>query len=631
MMKTTKVLLFHLTQSVVRFTESYFASMVVHSVATRLAVFAIYIVFAFSFSSQVPSSSRQTILSKSILHSSVNTKESAEDRRKQSRKQNDPLISLNLNLDAMAQSAAAPVAQELLQRIHALHKEGYYEVSPDIVSYNSVLKAWKEDNNPQKAYAYLKQMLDRDDSDKMKPDVISFNTVILAFAKKGNHKRARHIIQTMKVRDDYPNPDTLTYNALLYALAQSKARGTTKEADDLLREMINNKYNVPVDTTSFNTVIHAWSQGANKFNVKAAHRAQQLFDEMEELALAGNTSVRPDLYTYTTLIQAWARCEQALRCQKLLDSMTLKGLLPNRITYTAVMSSLAKAGKPEKAERILNSMMMAYQSGNLDLKPDTVSFSSVMDGWARLSHVDKPYAADRALALLERMKALEKEGMGPNARTYTSVLSAVAKSGTWEACEDARKILQSMEEEYRDGNESLKPTAIHYNTVLHAYARSPRADKALKAAIFLKGMKRHPDPNCHPDTISYNSLLMSCANAFGNEELKQRSFSIAMKSFQTVMYNRGKVRPTSTTFVHFCKASRRLVNRPQQKVLLQKTLKLCCDRGMLNHVVVLQAQQACKTEDEWREIGGEVSEYVGKKDKLDASQVPETWIRYAGR
>jgi pentatricopeptide repeat protein len=112
------------------------------------------------FSSDSPSRTKRTIIS-AVPQSPLSTTE-AEDRRKESQKQNDPLLSLNLNLDAMAQSADAPVAQELLQRIRALHQEGYYESAPDVVSSNTVLKAWKEGNNPEKAYEYLQEMLEDD-------------------------------------------------------------------------------------------------------------------------------------------------------------------------------------------------------------------------------------------------------------------------------------------------------------------------------------------------------------------------------------------------------------------------------------------------------------------------------------
>lgn len=592
---------------------------------------------AFSFSSH-KSCSRH--ISSSKLNGVASTSPSsaatfgADDRRKQSLEQgNHPLISLNLNLDALAQSGAAPRAQELLQRIHALYQEGYYEVSPDIVSYNSVLKAWKEENNPEKAYELLQEMLLIDGADDIQVDVISFNTVILAFAKTGNYPQAEDLLRQMQQREDLPEPDTVTYNAVLYAFAQSPDQGTAVQAENLLREMMSPKFNVTVDTTSFNTVIYAWSQMADKTTVAAAHRAQELLEHMEGLAAAGNSNVDPDLYSYTTVIQAWAKSGQPLRSKKVLDQMTsVVGLIPNRFAYTAVMSSLAKSRQAEKAEIILDDMMDAYASGNLDLKPDTVAFSSVMDGWAKLSSVDKPQCAERAMVLLERMKELEPEGMGPNARTYTSVLTALAKSGTWDACEKARDLLNEMEAEYEEGNGALRPSTIHYNTVLNAFARSPRADKALKAAGFLQVMQQHPSAHCRPDIISYNSLLMACANAFGNGDLKDKSFAIALDTFKAAMTQTdGTVRPTSTTFAHFLKAARRLLGKPQQKGVLFKTLKICCEKGLLNQVVVQQVQSACQTDVEWKEIGGNVSNYVGLKEKLRVSLVPQQWICNARR
>lgn len=561
---------------------------------------------------------------------------SADNRRKESLAQgNNPLISLNLNLDALAQSRAAPRAQELLQRIHALYQEGYYEVSPDTVSYNSVLKAWKEENNPEKAYELLQHML-LNPTEEIQVDVISLNTVILAFAKQGNYPQSEDLLRQMQERDDLPDPDAVTYNSVLYAFSVSSDPSTAMQAENLLREMMTPRCNVAVDTTSFNTVIFAWSQMADPDTHSAARRAQQLLEHMEQLSAAGNSNVAPDVYSYTTVIQAWARCGRATQSQKILDRMTARGLVPNRFTYTAVMSSLAKAGNPHKAEIILNKMMEAYLNGNQDLKPDTIAFSAVMDGWAKLSHVDKPDAAVRAMELLNRMKELEVDGMGPNGITYTSVFAALAKSGTWEACEKARDLLQDMERSYREGKEILRPTVIQYNAVLLAFARSPRADKALKAAAFFKTMSEHPDPQCRPDTITYNTLLMACANAFGNEELKTNSFQIAAEAFQiAVQLGADKdslVYPTSTTFAHFCKAARRLIPRPDIRLsILQKAVLLCREKGLLNPVVVQQAQMACTSSKEWSDMVGELANYVGWNETFRPTQIPPRWLENARR
>jgi len=289
----------------------------------------------------------------------------SDDRRNESLEQGrHPLFSLNLNLDSMAQAGAGSRAQELLRRIHALYTEGYYEVSPDIVSYNSVLKAWKEDEKPEAALELLETMI-RDEraeerqsamtgsetTSNIRVDVISFNTVIAAFANQGNHQKALELLRKMekkKSQDDsgsdddkdefedyfYPNPDTITYNIVLYSLAQSNDLGTANQAENLLREMMMRKERTGksvVDTTSFNTVLLAWSREGEKDSranpatnngnaakrqiprrpvstQMAAQRAQGLLTIMEELYAAGNVNVSPDAYSYTTTIQCWAKC-----------------------------------------------------------------------------------------------------------------------------------------------------------------------------------------------------------------------------------------------------------------------------------------------------------------------------------
>jgi len=476
----------------------------------------------------------------------------SDDRRNQSLEQgNHPLWSLNLNLDSLAQVGAGSRAQELLKRIHALYTEGYYDVSPDIVSYNSVLKAWKEDEQPQAALELLETMIrneqdvtdnnvDSDETKSIRVDVISFNTVIAAFANQGDYKKALEILRKMQKNsrdnnnsndedeDDnyfYPDPDTITYNIVLYSLAQSEDLGAAPEAENLLREMMMRKERSGVsvvDTTSFNTVLYAWSKEGEKTdrnspvtvgNSKkkrrptspetAAQRAEDLLTIMEELSEAGNLKIRPDVYSYTTTINCWARCKSFPdKAQALVKRMTSRDLQPNKLTYTALMNALSKAGNPEKAEYVLHQMIRSHH------QPDTVAFSSIIDGWAKVSHKDRPEAADRALQILEAMKG--NPLTQPSATTYTSVLNALAKSDQRDACDKALNLLQDMEEFYKqqrpvddDIKYSLRPTNIHYNCVLNAYARSGRADKALQAQKLMAVMEHHSRLDCRPDTISY--------------------------------------------------------------------------------------------------------------------------------
>eukprot|EP00536_Pseudo-nitzschia_multiseries_P012620 jgi/Psemu1/290404/fgenesh1_pg.492_\ len=666
----------------------------------------------------------------------------------------------------MAQAGAGNRAQELLKRIHALYREGYYEVSPDIVSYNSVLKAWKEEERPEAALELLETMIrnereaERKDSlsssssssettsndginsnsssDKtIRVDVISFNTVMAAFANQGNYNKALELLRKMQ---NVPK----------------------QGAENLLREMMMRKERTGlsvVDTMSFNTVLYAWSREGEKkhapvgVGVKAtgtssksfgtttrgpassrptsssssssssirkrpvspkmaAQRAEDLLTIMAELSEAGNLSVRPDVYSYTTVIQAWAKCGGAAGTDKakaILDQMVDRGLQPNQMTYTALMSALGRAGEPERAESVLRKM--ARDSPHAP--PDAVAVSSIIHGWARVSSKDRPEAAERALQILRTMKQKQHDdpNMRPTATTYTSVLTALAKSGTRDACDQALELLQEMEEAHakqqqqqqqqqqqttttaaankpaasepnqqsykyhldprkKESKWSVRPKNIHYNCVLDAYARSSRADKAIKAQNLMTVMENHSRLDCRPDTISYNSLMMACAHATGNQELREQSFEIAFRTFKILLVSKGggntstntngfqnperlspnqnhnnnqqkkkkpvhDLYPTSATFAHFFRACRKLLrpDNPRRKPILTKSLTICRKLGLLNFLVVHQVQLACPSERAWRDIAGELADHVGWKEdfKRCGHRVPHEWTCNARR
>ena len=167
--------------------------------------------------------------------------------------------------------------------------------------------------------------------------------------------------------------------------------------------------------------------------------------------------------------------------------------------------------------------------------------------------------------------------------------------------------------------------------MLNAYARSPRADKALKAAGLLREMKEHNKRNCRPDIISYNTLLLACSNAFGNEELRQRSYIIAVEAFKAAMVGAHDVQPTSTTFSNFLRASRRLVDPVKRPSLLRKTFKLCCKLGLVNKAVMSQIKQACLNDEEWGEVVESAAQFIHRDDRIQISRLPQSWTCHARR
>lgn len=593
--------------------------------------------------------------------------EKAQERRKAEslERGHHPLMSLNLNLDSLARGGAAPRAQELLERIEALYKEGYYAVSPDVVSYNSVLNAWAKRNSPEKALELLQSLEEKHESNgpdnlsDIQANVISYNTVIYAFAQNGLYKEAEQLLREMQQHpDDNMVPDTITFNAVLYAYAQSKEKDAPPRAEALLREMMTDENEAQVDTTSFNVVLHAW---ANSKEDRAAFRAQELLEHMETLSLAGNSKVRPDVYSYTTVIQAWvsqlrnrhfrrenhsrgnhfdkraqklaqnSKTAAAEAANKLLKKMEEEQLHPNQVTYTSVMSALCFSGKPDEAHKLLLSLLARFEqqramvgesssASSMLVKPDTIAFSAVMDGWVKNSN-NFPDAASKVLQLLNLMKDWQAQGhedMAPNSRTYTSVISSLAKSRTWDACLQAKDLLNNV-----PGG----PSVIHYNAVLDAFAKSPRADKARHAKALLEDMIRSDNgpSSISPDLISFNSVLSACAGSFGSPDLRQESLATATLVFKHINQS-SELEPSPYTFSVMIKALRKLVNDEDTKMdYVGKIFKLCCENGSLNAGVWQQLKKSIPQNESTESIWQSLLEPVAYSPNLQIADLPNEW------
>ena len=157
-------------------------------------------------------------------------------------------------------------------------------------------------------------------------------------------------------------PGSYLYNLVLNAWVKC---GNPEAAEKLLRQ-------IPLDvvtTVSYTEVISAWARRPSPQD------AQRLLEEMLHLyKQEGNVAVKPNSYTYTTVISAWSRSVKSARsCRERRNAanMALQLLHQSQQSYTegdvsakptsSVISSLAKVGNAEKAEELLGELWNLYQ------------------------------------------------------------------------------------------------------------------------------------------------------------------------------------------------------------------------------------------------------------------------------
>lgn len=114
-------------------------------------------------------------------------------------------------------------------------------------------------------------------------------------------------------------------------------------------------------------------------------------------------------------------------------------------------------GAAQRGEMILNRMQQLYESGNHDMKPNTVSFSSVISAWSQ-SH--EPAAPQRAETLLLRMQKVHEagnHGIKPGTITFNSAISW-AQSSDRDAGSRANRYLEYMKQVGASGHKDCGPT-----------------------------------------------------------------------------------------------------------------------------------------------------------------------------
>lgn len=93
---------------------------------------------------------------------------------------------------------------------------------------------------------------------------------------------------------------------------------------------------------------------------------------------------------------------------------------PDYITYASVIKTWASHGHDVRASEVLRLMFDDYVGGNASAKPDLQCFNSVLAAFQRSEQIDAP---ERACAFFENIQTLSQDGflrIQPDIVSYTS-------------------------------------------------------------------------------------------------------------------------------------------------------------------------------------------------------------------
>lgn len=247
---------------------------------------------------------------------------------------------------------------------------------PDNYSFSIVLTGWAKSQDPNavgKAEALFQRMLDLYNEIDLKPNTVTLNALITVLAnsrQQGAAQKALHYLNMMKDSLDYP-PDSTSYNTVVSALANSREYGAPDMAELLLKEMQASDSCHPTRTT-YNAVINAWSMSKHR---DARSKAMALLKDMKE-------TVGADVITYSTLLKCISSSPSKNKAPLALDmhaQMEAASIEPNIRTMNEVMAACAFSNRPpydrdvrERAFSIASQMLRRIMA---KVKPSSHTFS----------------------------------------------------------------------------------------------------------------------------------------------------------------------------------------------------------------------------------------------------------------
>mmetsp|Transcript_19378 Transcript_19378/g.28472 ORF Transcript_19378/g.28472 Transcript_19378/m.28472 type:complete len:674 (+) Transcript_19378:61-2082(+) len=252
------------------------------------------------------------------------------------------------------------------------------------------------------------------------------------------------------------------------------------------------------------------------------------------------------------------------------------------------LDAMSKTESAQKADDMLHEALKLSENENIGgglLKPDTTSFNTVIDLWAKSGEKSAPLKAEALLHRMEEMWTGGDDYVAPNIISYNSVINAWAKSGTRGSAKRAEAVLKRMQDLCHDvepdaenmtgivdtsakndekgstliaehamtrkrDTYDVRPDTISYNTVIEAWAKSGEKGAAQKAEVILKQMQKlHDDGSLivKPDTISFNAVINAWAKS-GTKGSAQRA-EYMLQQMQT-RYDAGEteVEPNTISF-----------------------------------------------------------------------------------
>ncbi|CAN1229205.1 Pentatricopeptide repeat-containing protein At2g18940, chloroplastic [Linum grandiflorum] len=165
------------------------------------------------------------------------------------------------------------------------------------------------------------------------------------------------------------------------------------------------------------------------------------------------------------MLSMFAKCNMTDRAHSTLTSIIESGLQPDLVTYNSLMDMYARGQECWKAEKILKNL----QEPGSNSKPDLVSYNTVIKGFCRQGLMQE------AMRVLAEM--MNTRGIRPCIFTYNTFVTGYAARGMFEEVKDVVRYMIEHD---------CRPNQLTYKIAVTGYCKARKYDEALEFVSQIK-------------------------------------------------------------------------------------------------------------------------------------------------
>jgi len=410
----------------------------------------------------------------------------------------------------------------------------YDIIQPDASTCNELMSCWLKITPTHNLQQHDQQRQRRDDTIKRRLAIQKIEAII-TYMNDSRKKNSNGVGAVYASCCSAPN--IVSVNTLIAAIARGGRKDAMRRVQYVLGHM-EEEYGVEPDKISYNLVMDAHAKSRD---IRAFLKVERLLTTMEESYLDGYDNLQPDIFSYTTTIDAIPpnRSDAGRKAQSILARMEDMyihhgGDRPSTAVYNAVMNAWVKRGGKNGINRIREILQrMEEQSGDDDdgevapASPNTVSYNTLLKAYSRGQAADVNYIKESE-ELLTRMERIYNLTNNTNARvvpdvvTYSTIITTYARSNKPNKAKHAITLLQKMIKSYDAGNTNAKPSIYTFNACLNACAYTTHPNEKNNAFLIAITILLSLEKYTKPDHVTYGTLLRAFSNLL-SEDVDRRN------------------------------------------------------------------------------------------------------------